>query len=274
MIRASSGKLASERFFRSWSSEGTAKGVVLISHGLGEHSGRYNHVAQAFTESHLHVYALDHIGHGHSPGRRAFVASFDSLSVGVRELRSHIASEHPDLPVVLIGHSMGGLIAARAALDAQPDYHALILTGPLLGVPIPPPVWQMWLLRTLSALFPMAKALEIDASSVSRDQAVVNDYVADPLVHHENIPARTVVSLFDEASAVLGRASEISLPTLLLHGEEDQLTSVPASRQFIADLSATDKHITVYPGMYHELFNEPEKEDIFRACLDWIAARL
>ncbi|MEC8528469.1 MAG: alpha/beta hydrolase, partial [Pseudomonadota bacterium] len=113
-----------------------------------------------------------------------------------------------------------------------------------------------------------------DASAVSRDQAVVDDYVADPLVHHENIPARTVVSLFDEASAVLGRASEISLPTLLLHGEEDVLTSVPASRQFMADLSATDKHITVYPGMYHELFNEPEKEEIIRTCLDWIATRL
>ena len=271
---ASTGKLASERFFRSWSSEDTAKGVVLISHGLGEHSGRYNHVAQAFTANYLHVYALDHIGHGQSPGKRAFVESFSDLTAGVAELRSHIASEHPDLPVVLIGHSMGGLIAARTVLDAAPDYQTLILTGPLLGVPTPPPAWQTCLLRTLSALFPSAKALEIDASAVSRDQAVVDDYVADPLVHHENIPARTVVSLFDEASAVLGRASEISLPTLLLHGEQDELTSVPASRQFMADLSATDKHITVYPGMYHELFNEPEKEDIIRTCLDWIDARL
>ena len=271
---ASTGKLASERFFRSWSCKDTAKGVVLISHGLGEHSGRYNHVAQAFTANHLHVYALDHIGHGESPGKRAFVESFNELTAGVAELRSYIASEHPDLPVVLIGHSMGGLIAVRTVLDAATDYQTLILTGPLLGVPTPPPAWQTWLLRTLSALFPAAKALEIDASAVSRDQTVVDDYVADPLVHHENIPARTVVSLLDEASAVLGRASEISLPTLLLHGEEDVLTSVPASRQFMADLSATDKHITVYPGMYHELFNEPEKEDIIRTCLDWMATRL
>ncbi|MEC8634045.1 MAG: lysophospholipase [Pseudomonadota bacterium] len=271
---ASTGKLASELFFRSWFSEDIANGVVLISHGLGEHSGRYDHVARAFTENHLHVYALDHIGHGQSPGRRAFVALFSDLTAGVAELRSHIASEHPDLPVVLIGHSMGGLIAARAVLDAPPDYQTLILTGPLLGVPAPPPAWQTWLLRTLSALFPSAKAMDINASAVSRDQAVVDDYVADPLVHHENIPARPVVSLFDEARAVLGRASEISLPTLLLHGEEDQLTSVSASRQFMADLSATDKHIMVYPDMYHELFNEPEREDIICTCLDWIAARL
>ncbi len=271
---ASTCKLASERFFRSWSSKDIGKGVVLISHGLGEHSGRYDHVAEAFTANHLHVYALDHIGHGQSPGKRAFVASFSDLTGGVAELRSHIALEHPDLPVVLIGHSMGGLIAARAVLDASTDYQALILTGPLLGVPTPPPTWQTWLLRMLSALFPAAKALSIDASAVSRDQAVVDNYVADPLVYHENIPARTVVSLFDEASAVLGRASEISLPTLLLHGEEDELTSVPASRQFMADLGSTDKHITVYPSMYHELFNEPEKEDIIGTCLDWIAARL
>ena len=271
---ASTGKLASERFFRSWSSEDNAKAVVLISHGLGEHSGRYDHVARAFTANHLHVYALDHIGHGQSPGKRAFVSSFGDLTTGVEELRSHVGSEHPHLPVVLIGHSMGGLIAARAVLDAQTDYQGLILTGPLLGVPIPPPAWQAWLLRALSALFPTAKALEIDASAVSRDQAVVDAYVADPLVHHDNVPARTVVSLFDEASAVLGCASQVSLPTLLLHGEEDQLTSVAASRQFIDELSAADKQITVYPGMYHELFNEPEKDDIIRTCLDWIAARV
>ena len=136
---ASTGKLASERFFRSWSCEDTAKGVVLISHGLGEHSGRYNHVAQAFTANRLHVYALDHIGHGQSPGKRAFVESFNELTAGVAELRSHIASEHPDLPVVLIGHSMGGLIAVRTVLDAATDYQTLILIGPLLGVPTPPP---------------------------------------------------------------------------------------------------------------------------------------
>ena len=89
-------------------------------------------------------------------------------------------------------------------------------------------------------------------------------------------PRRGVVcaELFDEASAVLGCASQVSLPTLLLHGEEDQLTSVAASRQFIDELSAADKQITVYPGMYHELFNEPEKDDIIRTCLDWIATRV
>ena len=92
---ASTGKLASERFFRSWSCEDTAKGVVLISHGLGEHSGRYNHVAQAFMANHFHVYALDHIGHGESPGKRAFVESFSDLTAGVAGWRSHIASGVP-----------------------------------------------------------------------------------------------------------------------------------------------------------------------------------
>ena len=120
-MAASTGKLASERFFRSWSCKDTAQGVVLIRHGLGEHSGRDNHGAQALTANHLHVYALDHIGHGQSPGKHAFVASFSELTAGVAELRSHIASEHPGLPVVLIGHSMGGLIAVRTVLDAATD---------------------------------------------------------------------------------------------------------------------------------------------------------
>jgi alpha-beta hydrolase superfamily lysophospholipase len=169
---------------------------------------------------------------------------------------------------------MGGLIAARVMLDAQDDYSGLILTGPALGVPSPPPWWQVALLRVLSALMPASKALAIDAKAVSRDPSVVDAYTADPLVHHDNIPARMVVSLFDEGQFVLDNAGHITLPVLLLHGEEDQLTSVPASRQFIEALGASDKHLTIYPGMYHELFNEPERAEIIDTCIAWIRQRL
>ena len=270
----STGKLGSGLFYRSWLAADQPSAVVLISHGLGEHSGRYEHVAAAFNAAGLHAYALDHLGHGQSPGKRAFVSRFSELTDGVAELRAHIAHEHPSMPVYLVGHSLGGLIAASTVLSAAQDYAGLLMTGPALGVPTPPPAWQVLLLRVFSAVAPGLKALELDANAICRDPAVVEDYVADPLVHHENIPARMVVSLFDEGARVMASAKDISMPVLLLHGAEDQLTSASASTEFVDMLASSDKQCTIYDGMYHELFNEPEQEEILKACCEWITARV
>ncbi len=268
------GKLRSGLFYRSWPAGDQARAVVLISHGLGEHSGRYEHVAAAFNATGLHVFALDHLGHGQSPGKRAFVNRFSELTDGVAELRAHIAQEFPSMPVYLVGHSLGGLIAASTVLGAAKDYAGLLMTGPALGVPTPPPAWQVLLLRIFSAVAPGLKALELDANAICRDPAVVEEYVADPLVHHENIPARMVVSLFDEGARVMASAKDISLPVLLLHGAEDQLTSASASTEFVDMLASSDKQCTIYDGMYHELFNEPEQEAILKTCCEWITARV
>ena len=270
----STGKLGSGLFYRSWPATDQTTAIVLISHGLGEHSGRYEHVAAAFNAAGFHVFALDHLGHGNSPGKRAFVSRFSELTDGVAELRAHIAEELPSIPVYLVGHSLGGLIAASTVLDAAEDYAGLLMTGPALGVPTPPPAWQVLLLRVFSAVAPGFKALELDANAICRDSAVVEDYVADPLVHHENIPARMVVSLFDEGARVMSCAKEVNLPVLLLHGAEDQLTSASASTEFVDMLASSDKQCKIYEGMYHELFNEPEQEDILKTCCDWITARV
>lgn len=270
----STGKLGSGLFYRSWPVADQASAVVLISHGLGEHSGRYEHVAAAFNAAGLHVFALDHLGHGQSPGKRAFVSRFSELTDGVAELRTHIAHEYPSMPVYLVGHSLGGLIAASTVLGAAQDYAGLLMTGPALGVPTPPPAWQVLLLRVFSAVAPGLKALALDANAICRDPAVVEDYVADPLVHHENIPARMVVSLFDEGARVMASAKDISLPVLLLHGAKDQLTSASASTEFVDMLASSDKQCTIYDGMYHELFNEPEQEAIIKTCCEWITTRL
>lgn len=270
----STGKLGSGLFYRSWPVADQASAVVLISHGLGEHSGRYEHVAAAFNAAGLHVFALDHLGHGQSPGKRAFVSRFSELTDGVAELRAHIAQDYPSMPVYLVGHSLGGLIAASTVLGAAQDYAGLLMTGPALGVPTPPPAWQVLLLRVFSAVAPGLKALALDANAICRDPAVVEDYVADPLVHHENIPARMVVSLFDEGARVMASAKDISLPVLLLHGAKDQLTSASASTEFVDMLASSDKQCTIYDGMYHELFNEPEQEAIIKTCCEWITTRL
>jgi alpha-beta hydrolase superfamily lysophospholipase len=265
--------LPSGIFYRSWPCD-DAKALILISHGLGEHSGRYDQTAADFNAAGFSVVALDHIGHGQSPGRRAYAESFAALNGPLTELRTHLKSIHPELPVFLIGHSMGGLIAASSLITHQGDYCGAILTGPALGLPAPPPLWQVLLLRALSWLVPTAKAFDIDSSAISRDAAVVEAYLADDLVHHQNIPARTVVALFDEGGRVLQEAKGITLPLLLLHGAEDKLTSVEASKTFVEQLGSSDKQITVYDGLFHELFNEPERDDIISTCITWINARL
>ena len=135
----STGKLGSGLFYRSWPAADQASAVVLISHGLGEHSGRYEHVAAAFNAAGLHVFALDHLGHGQSPGKRAFVSRFSELTDGVAELRAHIAHEYPSMPVYLVGHSLGGLIAASTVLGAAQDYAGLLMTGPAFGSTHPAP---------------------------------------------------------------------------------------------------------------------------------------
>ena len=265
--------LPSGIFYRSWPCQ-DAKALIVISHGLGEHSGRYQQTAADFNDAGFSVVALDHIGHGRSPGRRAYAESFAALVSPLAELRDHLTSIQPELPVFLIGHSMGGLIAASSLITDQNDYCGAILTGPALGLPAPPPLWQVLLLRALSWMTPTAKAFDIDSSAISRDAAVVEAYLTDDLVHHQNIPARTAVALLDEGGRVLQEASRISLPLLLLHGAEDKLTSVAASKTFIEQLGSSDKQITVYDGVFHELFNEPERDDIINTCIAWINARL
>jgi len=261
-------------FRRSWAPAGPPRGTIILVHGLGEHSGRYEHVARRLTERGFSVHAIDHEGHGRSDGRRGHVDRFSHYLDGVEALLDAVREEEGDRPRFLLGHSMGGLVSALFLLRHAAEFEGCVLSGPLVTSDAEPPAPLMLLNRLLSVVAPRLGILKLDATAVSRDPDVVAAYIADPLVHSGKVTTRLVNELFVAAATLLDSANRIELPLLLLHGEADRLTSPEGSKRLHALLGSEDKTIRLYPGLYHEIFNEPEKDAVLDEALDWLERHL
>jgi alpha-beta hydrolase superfamily lysophospholipase len=258
-------------FWQAWAPETTARAVVVLVHGAGEHSGRYEHVAARLVSEGYAVYAPDHRGHGRSDGPRALV---DRLRNAVSDLDRVVvigASEHPGHPVFMLGHSMGGTIAVVYALDHQDRLTGMILSGPLAAIDAPAPVRTAG--RILSAVAPRLPMVGVDPSLVSRDPEVVAAYRSDPLVHHGKLPARTVAELAAAIDRFPARAPEITVPTLILYGSADGLCPPRGSDLLGERIGAPDTTVKPYEGLYHEILNEPEREQVLDDICAWLAAR-
>lgn len=260
-------------FYRHWPATAAPRGVILLAHGLGEHSGRYQTFADILCARGYAVVAPDHIGHSQSPGHRAHIGTFSEYLHPLLQLRARIAEWYPELPCFLLGHSLGGLIAARLLLDAQGQFAGAALSGPALAVEQPPPRLLLWINRLLARLWPTLGMLKLDASQVSRDPRVVADYEADPLVHHGKVSAGLVAELFATMQQVNARSGEITLPLLVMHGEADVMTAPVGSEAFCAGVGSQDVTLQVYPGLYHEIFNEPERLQVLEHLAGWLQAR-
>lgn len=246
------------------------RAAVLLAHGYAEHFGRYHHVAAALNAKGYAVFAVDHWGHGRSEGIPGFVPSFSAYTDGVSLLRDTIAATHPGLPVFLIGHSMGGLIAVNHLIAEQARYAGAILSGPALAPAEPPSRLMIIISRFLSRFFPRVGVLALDAKGVSRDAKVVAAYEADPLVYRGKIGARLAAEMFDAMAAAQAGAGSIRLPMLILHGSEDSLAAPAGSQQFVERLGSSDKALKIYPGLFHEIFNEPEQADVLADVTHWL----
>jgi len=261
-------------FYQYWRPESEPRAVLLVAHGAAEHSGRYAGFAAYFVSRGFAVAALDHPGHGRSEGARCRIDRFDDYLATLRLFHLRVAADFSPAPVFLVGHSMGGLISANYLLQHQGELAGCVLSGPAIKTALEPGALQLLLLRILSALAPGAGALQLDAGGVSRDPAVVEAYVNDPLVYHGKLPARLVTELFAGMRRVQQRAAEITLPLLLLHGEADSLTDPEGSRFLAVRAGSADKTLTIYPGLYHEIFNEPERETVLADVLAFCERRL
>jgi alpha-beta hydrolase superfamily lysophospholipase len=177
---------------QTWTPEGEPAGVIQLLHGLGEHSSRYGHVAKHCNEQGIAVYALDHYGHGKSDGLPGYVERFSVYLDGAKSLLDKIGNEQPSVPVFLLGHSMGGLIAVTLLLERQDAFRACILSGPAIETDEKPSPPAMFVVRILSLLMPTMPLLALDPTSVSRDPEVVRAYIADPLVNHGKLCARLI----------------------------------------------------------------------------------
>jgi alpha-beta hydrolase superfamily lysophospholipase len=260
-------------FVQSWT-PAAPKAVILLAHGYAEHSGRYDAFAQQAMEAGYAVYALDHWGHGQSTGERGFVRHFSVFLDGIEALLVHVQSQHPKLPRVLLGHSMGGLIAASHLITHQDAYAAAVLSGPAVKPGTPPSFATRVIGQVLSRLVPKAGLIQLDASAVSRDPAVVARYLADPLVHSGKMSARLAAEMLGAMEALQANAPQLRLPLLVAFGAEDRLAAPAGGAELVAAISSKDKEFRLLPGLYHEIFNEPEGADVIKGVLDWMKARL
>lgn len=261
-------------YFQVWSPASAPRGVILLVHGAGEHSARYQHVAAFFTANGYVFAGLDHNGHGRSDGVPGHLVDFEDYSADLRLLQDRVVSEYGGLPLFLLGHSLGGLITCNYLLQHQAEFSGAILSGPAIKAEVEPPPYQMLLIRLLSTLAPKVGVLQLDAAGVSRDPAVVEDYVQDPLVHHGKMSARKIHGLFNTMHKVQDRAGEIQLPMLVMHGQEDSMAAPSGSVVLDQRLGSADKTLVLYPGLYHEILNEPEQQEVMDTMLQWFDAHL
>ena len=261
-------------FTQQWLPDDPPRAVILLAHGIGEHSGRYAHVAAYLTAHGYALYALDHRGHGQSGGERVSVADFDEFTADLRTYFEQVRAEYPSLPVFLYGHSMGSIIGLLFAERYQDDLAGLITTGTTfkpLGIH---PAAASALLKPVMALMPRARLIKLEPRGVSRDPAVVAAYERDPLVYHGRMPFNILSALVQAIYRCIDGLPQLRLPYLVMHGGADVLAHVSAVDVIRARCAMPDLTIKVYEGLHHEIHNEPEQEQVFRDVVGWMDQRV
>jgi acylglycerol lipase len=259
-----------EVYWQAWLPDGEPRAVVVIAHGAGEHSGRYPHVAERLVAAGYATHALDHRGHGRSTGRRALIDGMDRAVADLDAFVSLAGSRHPGRPLFLLGHSMGGCIALAYALRHQERLRGLLLSGVVARLDAPA-VLKVGM-RVLSRVVPVLGVVAVDPALVSRDPAVVRAYRDDPLVFHGKLPARTVAEMSATADGFPAAVPALRLPLLVMHGGADAIVPVAASRMVHDRAGSADRTLTIYDGLHHEIFNEPEQAAVLAGVTGWLDA--
>ena len=261
-------------FGQSWSPEGDTRAVLVIVHGHGEHSSRYDHVADFLNARGIAVGAYDFFGHGKTGGKRGFTPSYDGLIKTVGTMIQQVKEQFPDKPLFLYGHSMGGNFVANYVLREKPALSGVILSAPWLGLAFDPPKSDIILGKMMLRIYPkFTQASKLETAALSRDSAVVQQYEQDPLVHDQIGPALGLGCMENGAWAI-EHAGEWALPLLHYHGTADRITSWEASKSFAGKVQG-DVTWKAFDGYYHELHNEPEAQStpVLTLLADWILER-
>ena len=258
--------------YQTWLPDGEIKAAILLVHGLGEHSGRYMNLVNHFVPLGYAIYTVDHIGHGKSDGVRKHVDSFADFSDTLDIFLERVKEWHGDNPMFLLGHSMGGLIAAHFLLANQHEFTGTILSAPALKIRDDVPPLKIIMGKLLSRVLPKVGILPINPTKISRDPEVIEAYMNDPLVHKGQTSARLAAELLKAMERVQDGAQSIRLPMLILQGTDDEIVNPEGAQRYLDSIASTDKTLKHYAGMYHEPFNEPEKAQVFNDIEKWLAA--
>lgn len=253
-----------DALLRWWEPAGEATASVVLAHGYAEHSGRYEAVGSRLAAAGLATWTTDVRGHGATAGERASVESIEHLVDDVYAALERARRARPGLPVFVLGHSMGGLVATTLALAYQEQIAGLVLSGAAVGDPAG--------IEPLLDLEPLPE-VTLASEMLSRDPRVGEDYDSDPLNYRGPFRRETLRALTAGARAVRDRFAELRLPLLVLHGGDDQIVLPAASEDLFAGASSADKELAVLPGLRHEILNEPEGAEIADRIAAWIRSR-
>jgi alpha-beta hydrolase superfamily lysophospholipase len=265
-----------ERYQRSWLPSEPGRVMVLV-HGYAEHAGRYDEMAMYFAERGFAVYAYDQAGHGRTAGARGHVDRFDRLVDELARFIELVRLDHPGLPLTLVGHSMGGLVVAATAAFRNPEVERIVLSGALLqlggdGGGLRQSI-SLGVARMIARFAPrVAISTGLDLQGLSRDPEVIRRYLEDPLVK-DRMSVRFAAGMSSMVSAVRGAVDRIERPILILHGGDDSLSPPAGSRHLHAGLTdkiAKRSALQIYPELRHEIFQEPEREQVWQDMLRWI----
>ncbi|MGH0037593.1 MAG: alpha/beta hydrolase [Myxococcota bacterium] len=257
-------------FRRSWLPAGDPVRVIALVHGFAEHSARYDAVGAWLAARGIAVHAYDQRGHGRTASALGRVGPFEGLLDDLDAFLAGLEAEHPEVPRVLVGHSMGGLVVATHLRERRPEVDCAVVTGPALSISPDVTPARRRLAGLTRRLFPgLTVRVAIDPEGLCRDPDVVRRYVEDPLVF-DRVEARFVAELLDAIERTAAEPGEIEVPLLVLHGEADPICRADASEGFHARLATPGSQLRIYPELRHEILNEPESEQVLRDMLDWI----
>ncbi len=261
-------------YYQCWLPPANPKAVLLVVHGLAEHSGRYANLVDYFVPKGYAVYGFDQRGHGRSEGLRCYVGRFSEYVQDLDTFIGMIRNEYEQAKIFPVGHSMGATIAVAYAVRYQDRLAGLLLSGAALKIDSTVSPALMAMAKVLSLLLPKTGTTVLDASTLSRDRAVVDGYVNDPLVYRGKIRARLGAELIKITRELPSAIPEIKLPVLIMHGADDRLSDPEGSRMLFERVGSEDRTLKLYEGFYHEIFNEPEREQVFRDIGAWLAAHV
>jgi alpha-beta hydrolase superfamily lysophospholipase len=250
------------------------KAIVLLAHGHAEHLGRYGHVIAALNGAGYAVHGTDHRGHGRSTGERALAVRFDDFVDDFRLMAVRAEAAHPGLPVVVLGHSMGGLIAARYTLAYQAGLAALVTSGAAFIVDEGTSAIAKLAARLIARVYPKAPVPRDDSDTLSYDPAVKVAFKADPLTYHGKTRMQTATEMVAAGADALERAPDLCIPLLAMHGADDTLTSPNGTERFYERARSPNKTLKLWPHMKHEIFNEFDKASVITYMVEWLESRV
>jgi alpha-beta hydrolase superfamily lysophospholipase len=253
---------------KQWRPSVAPRGALLFLHGLFEHGGRYGHLAERIAARGFQVVAPDLRGHGRSGGPRAWIRDFDQY---VDDLaRVFEASRIAGKPAFVFGYSMGGEIVTRWMLTRRPPVDGVLLGSPALSTKTTFPAVIRGLAQLLGAVWPRLRLVKVRAGRMSSDRSVAQEFMNDPLVVHGRFPIRIASELFRMGRRMWPDLDQVACPLLILHGTNDRLACIGGSRRLYERARSADKTLRVYEGLYHDLFHEPEKEQVIADVLAWL----